>query len=69
MIESAAGDVIAAPNPCRARAARSTSGVPASPQTSEAAANRASPTMNIRRRPTRSAILPASNKKPAKKST
>ncbi len=64
MIESVAGEMIAAPMPCTARAATSTPIEPASPQASEAAENSASPAMNIRRRPSRSAARPPSSSKP-----
>src|ERR1700744_907288 len=43
MIESVAGDTIAAPKPCTARAATSTPVDPARPQTSEAAEKIATP--------------------------
>jgi len=64
MIASVAGETIAAPTPCTARAAMSTPIEPAMPQTSEASENSAIPTMNIRRRPSRSAARPPSSRSP-----
>lgn len=66
MIESAAGAMIAPPNPCTARAATSNACEPASPQKSEASVKRASPTMNTRLRPKRSPALPPRSRKPPK---
>ncbi len=68
-IESAAGERIAAPRPCTARAAISWPEVLASPPASEARANSTSPNMKTRRRPSRSASRPPSNRKPPKVST
>ena len=56
--------MIAAPTPCTARAAISTPIEPASPQTSDAAEKSATPIMNIRRRPSRSAARPPSSRRP-----
>ena len=64
MIDSAAGETIAPPSPCRPRA---TSSIPSdceSPQSSEAPENSAIPAMNRRRRPSRSAARPPSSRKP-----
>ena len=58
MIESVAGFIIAAPTPCTTRAAISISALPARPQASDDAVKIASPTTNMRRRPSRSASLP-----------
>ena len=66
MIDSAAGETIAAPMPCTARAAISHASDCASPPSSEASENVTSPIMNIRRRPSRSASLPPSSRKPPK---
>ena len=63
-MESAAGVMIAAPNPCTARATISIPSDCASPQTSEAIVKSATPTMNTRRRPSRSAARPASKRNP-----
>jgi len=51
------------------RAATSSAAESESPHTSEATEDRASPTINTRRLPQRSAALPAGNKKPPKAST
>ena len=64
MIESVAGEMIAAPSPCMTRAAISTPIEPASPQASDAAEKRAIPIMNMRRRPRRSPVRPPSSRKP-----
>ena len=64
MIESVAGEMIAAPTPCTARAPTSTPIEPASPQTSDAAEKTTIPTMNIRLRPSRSPARPPSSRKP-----
>jgi hypothetical protein len=58
--------VIAAPTPCANRAAISSSGPPASPDTSDEAVKTTSPARNIRRRPTRSPSRPASSSSPPK---
>ena len=68
-IESAAGEMIAAPRPCAARAAMSWPSVLANPAASEATAITPSPIMKMRRRPSRSASLPPSSRKPPKVST
>jgi hypothetical protein len=68
-IESAAGDRIAAPRPCTARAAISCPSVSANPPASEASANSTRPDMNTRRRPSRSAMRPPSSRKPPNVST
>ena len=64
MIASVAGEMIAAPSPCTARAAISTPIEPESPQASDATENSATPAMNTRRRPSRSAARPPSSRKP-----
>jgi hypothetical protein len=66
MIESALGVMIAAPMPCTARAVIRAPGDQASPQTSEASVKAATPTMNTRRRPSRSAARPPSRSRPPK---
>src|ERR671927_706020 len=63
-IESAAGEMIAAPRPWTAREAISTPALLASPHVSDAAVKRISPTTKIRRRPSRSAIRPPRRRKP-----
>ena len=65
-IDSAAGKTTAAPNPCRPRIAISKPSFLASPAPSDAAVNRARPTIRIRRRPSRSAARPPSSRKPPK---
>ncbi len=64
MIESVAGDTIAAPKPCTARAAMSTPVVLARPQASEAIEKIATPMRNIRLRPRMSPARPPSSRKP-----
>ena len=66
MIESVAGDTSAAPRPCTARAATSTPIEPASPHASDAREKSATPAMNTRRRPSRSARRPPSSRNPPK---
>ena len=66
MIESAAGERIAAPRPCTARAAISMPSEVESPQASDAGVKSATPDMNTRRRPSRSAARPPSSRKPPK---
>jgi len=66
MIESAAGEMMAAPRPWTARAAISCASLPDRPPASEARPNRINPLMNIRRRPRRSASRPPSSRKPPK---
>jgi hypothetical protein len=63
-IERAAGEMIAAPIPCTARAAISTAAPDASPHVSDASVNRIRPATNIRRRPSRSANRPPSSRNP-----
>ena len=65
-IESAAGEMIAAPMPWTALAAISTPILPARPQTSEASVKSVRPTRKIRLRPSRSAMRPPSRRKPPK---
>ena len=62
--DSAAGETSAAPRPWAPRAMTSHSADCASAPASEATVKRISPAMNIRLRPTRSAILPPSSRKP-----
>jgi hypothetical protein len=57
-IESAAGESIAAPRPCPARAAKSAPAVPAMAEASDDTVKTPRPVMNIRLRPTRSASRP-----------
>ena len=64
--DSAAGDISAPPRPCSARAAMSRPRLPASPPSSEATANSTAPTRKTLRRPSRSASLPPSSRKPPK---
>ena len=64
MIDSAAGETIAAPSPCTARAAISQASDWARPPSSEASEKTTSPSMNILRRPIRSARRPPSSRKP-----
>ena len=63
-IERAAGEMIAAPMPCAARAPISTPMLFASPQTSEAMVKSVRPTRKIRLRPSRSAMRPPRSRKP-----
>ena len=63
-IESAAGASRAAPSPCKERKAISEPDDQANPASSEEVVKSASPTMNIRRRPSRSAMRPPSNNTP-----
>jgi hypothetical protein len=65
-IERAVGVMIAAPTPCTARAASSAAGAQESPQRSDAVVNNATPTMNTRRRPRRSAARPPRSNRPPK---
>ena len=64
MIESAAGEMIAAPRPCTARDAISTASEEASPQANDAAVKTTTPIRNTLRRPSRSAMRPPSSRKP-----
>src|SRR4029077_1156918 len=66
-IDSAAGDIMAAPRPCKPRNAISEPSDQASPSSSELTVNRRSPAMNRRRRPNRSASRPPSRRNPPKK--
>ncbi len=65
MIESAAGETIAPPSPCRPRATSSMPSDCESPQISEAPEKSAIPATNSRRRPSRSASAPAEQEEPA----
>ena len=64
MIESAAGEMIAAPRPCTARDGDQHAVVQASPQKNDASVKTTTPTRKIRRRPSRSAARPPSSRKP-----
>jgi len=66
MIAIAAGAISAAEAPCTIRARISTTPVQASPHNRDATANSATPAMNTRRRPKRSAALPPSSSSPPK---
>ena len=68
-LASTEGQLIAAPRPWTARAAISSPSDSAKPPASEASANKISPLMNTRRRPSRSASLPPSSRKPPNVST
>ncbi len=61
---STTAEDIAAPMPCRNRAATSISALIARPQSSEASTNSVRPASSIRRRPKRSPIRPASSSRP-----
>ncbi len=65
MIERAVGVMIAAPMPWNARAPISAPADQASPHSSEAVVKNRRPTMNTRRRPSRSAARPPSSSRPA----
>ena len=65
-IDSAAGERIAAPRPCTARAAISCPSLVARPPANEATPKRMRPKMKTRRRPIRSAMRPPSRRKPPK---
>ena len=67
-IDSAAGDTIAAPRPCRARKAMRASDELAKPLSSDATVKRIRPAMNRRLRPMKSAARPPSSRKPPKAS-
>ena len=67
-IESAAGAMIAAPRPWKARAPISDASLQARPATSEATVKTASPATKRRRRPSRSAARPPRSRKPPKTS-
>ena len=62
--ESAAGAASASPSPCAKREMTSIAEVCARPLVVEATANRTVPMMNIRRRPTMSAMRPPTIRKP-----
>ena len=64
MIDSVAGEMIAAPRPWTARAAIRTPREPERPQTSDAIEKRPIPIMNMRFRPSRSAARPPRSRKP-----
>src|SRR6185312_14974783 len=66
-IDSAAGDIIEAPRPCRQRKAIREPSDQASPLSSELTVNKDRPAMNRRRRPKRSARRPPSRRNPPKK--
>ena len=66
MIDSAAGETIAAPSPCTARATISQPSDWAIPPANEATENSTSPSMNMRLRPSRSESRPPSSRKPPK---
>ena len=66
-IDSAAGETSAAPRPWSARKAISEPSDHARPSSRELAVKIASPTMNRRRRPSRSAIRPPRSSTPPKK--
>ena len=68
MIESAAGEMSAAPRPCSARKPISIPEVPASPFSSDAAVKMTRPIRKSRFRPSRSPARPPSRRKPAKTS-
>jgi hypothetical protein len=63
-IESAAGEIVAAPSPWRARKEMSDVSLHESPQRSEPSEKSTRPTANTRRRPRRSALRPPSSRKP-----
>ena len=65
-IDSAAGSTMAAPRPWMPRMMIRNVPLGASAQASEAAVNSASPAMNMRLRPSRSAARPPSSKNPPK---
>ena len=65
-IDSAAGSTAAAPRPWTPRMMIRNVALVASAQANEAAVNSASPAVNIRRRPSRSAVRPPSSRKPPK---
>src|SRR4051812_1905315 len=64
MIDRAAGEMIAAPSPWSARAPTRTPSDHANPQRNDAIVNTTTPVRKTRRRPSRSAIRPASRRKP-----
>ena len=66
IIDSAAGETIAAPRPCTARATISHPSDWAIPPANDATENSTRPSMNMRLRPSRSASRPPSSRKPPK---
>jgi len=66
MMASVGGISSAAPTPCTARLAMSTSPLPASPAASEEKVNTAVPIRNILRRPNTSESLPPTSSSPAR---
>jgi hypothetical protein len=67
-IDNAAGEMIAAPRPCRAREPMSAPSLHAKPEASDAAVKTTMPARKTRRRPRRSAARPPSSRKPPKSS-
>jgi curli biogenesis system outer membrane secretion channel CsgG len=65
MMASVVGVTSAAPSPCTARAAMSTSAEPARPAASEAVVKTANPIRNRRLRPNASARRPPASRRPA----
>jgi hypothetical protein len=65
-MESAPGEMMAAPTPCSARERMSISSVWARPHNAEPTMKTTRPIMNTRRRPNRSAIRPPSSSRPPK---
>ena len=63
-IESEAGVISAAPNPCTARKVSSIPRLPDRPHSSDASVNSATPVTNSRRRPNRSLARPPRSRKP-----
>ena len=68
MIESAAGEISAAPRPWSARSRSASPRSTASPSSSDAAVKMTSPIRNSRLRPSRSPARPPSSRKPPKTS-
>ena len=64
MIDSAAGEISAAPSPCSARAPMSMPELEARPSSSDAPVKITSPIRKIRLRPSRSPARPPSKRKP-----
>ena len=64
MIESAAGEISAAPRPCKAREPMSMPSVEARPSSSDAPVKMTSPIRNSRLRPSRSPARPPRSRKP-----
>ena len=65
----AVGEAIAAPTPCSSRAMTSVASSQATPQSTEAMVNRATPTMKVRLRPMTSPRRPPSSMRPPKVNT